>query len=129
MVLHEERRVFNQPSRNKWKSFNKEVLVLVLHTLRNIWIARKLNKTLKCLPYRSSCSKLENAYCSKCRTKSRKSEGNENECNLSSNVISMTSYWQVHRVYIIYLWTGYEGDSKFMVSRDVNYDPTRSGGS
>ena len=25
-----------------------------------------------------------------------------------------------------YLWTGYEGDSKFTISRDVNYDPTRS---
>ena len=28
-----------------------------------------------------------------------------------------------------YLWTGYEGVSKFMVSRDLNYDPTRSWGS
>ena len=25
--------------------------------------------------------------------------------------------------YMIYLWTGDEGDSKFMVSRYVNYDP------
>ena len=35
------------------------------------------------------------------------------------------------KFHIIYLYTGYEGDSKFMVSRDMNlvYDPTRSGGS
>ena len=27
---------------------------------------------------------------------------------------------------IIYLWTGYESDSKFTVSRDVKFEPTRS---
>ena len=26
---------------------------------------------------------------------------------------------------IIYLWTGYESDSKFTVSRDVKFDPRR----
>ena len=42
---------------------------------------------------------------------------------LSLNILPITN------VNSIYLLTGYEGDSKFMVSRDVNYDPTRSGGS
>ena len=32
------------------------------------------------------------------------------------------------RAYRLYLLTGNEGDSKFMVSLDVNYDLTRRGG-
>lgn len=39
--------IINQPNRNKLKSFNQEVTVLVTHTWRNMWISRKLNDNFK----------------------------------------------------------------------------------
>ena len=40
--------------------------------------------------------------------------------------VQKMEYLSIYIYMYIYLWTGYEGDIKFMVSRDVNYDPTRS---
>ena len=45
----------------------------------------------------------------------------------TSLVIYMEQYYvEMLRCYSIYLWTGYEGDSKFIVSRNVDDDTTRS---
>ena len=40
-------------------------------------------------------------------------------CNKTGHAINTRTF----TIYSIYLWTGYEGNSKFMVFQDVNYDP------
>ena len=41
----------------------------------------------------------------------------------------MKPHWITHsKKDIVYLYTGYEYDSKFMLSQDIYYNPTQSGG-
>ena len=56
--------------------------------------------------------------------------GNINACsyfiNAARYLFWLFPIFLICSIYHLYTHTGYEGDSSFMVSRDVNYDLTRS---